>query len=108
MTESKVHDAQSGLPGEDTSCSVTVEGRPLILARHGGAYYAYDNNCPHANETLDPMGGSVSDAQGSLLRCQRHGAEFLVESGECVAGPCQGETLTPVPIIVVDGQVYLD
>ena len=29
----------------------------------------------------------------SLIRCARHGALFLIESGECVAGPCEGDAL---------------
>jgi nitrite reductase/ring-hydroxylating ferredoxin subunit len=108
MPDARTHNPESQLPDENASRSVTVDGRPLILAVHGGQLFAYDNNCPHANETLDPMGGSVSEAGGSLLRCQRHGAEFLAATGECVAGPCLGERLNPVAIIAVDGKVYLD
>jgi len=95
------------LPRNSTR-SVTVDGRALILVDRGGELYAYENNCPHANETLDPMGGSISSDDGVLLRCQRHAAEFLADSGECVSGPCLGESLTPVAILVVDNQIYLD
>jgi nitrite reductase/ring-hydroxylating ferredoxin subunit len=92
----------------NTSRSVTLEGRELIIASSGGALYLYENRCPHTSETLDPLGGSVSEAAGSLLRCQRHGAEFLATTGECVAGPCLGERLTAVPFTAVDDQIYLD
>jgi nitrite reductase/ring-hydroxylating ferredoxin subunit len=100
--------SESQIPATNTSRSVTVDGRNLILADSGGQLFAYDNLCPHASETLDPMGGSVSSDDGQLLRCQRHGAEFLVTTGECVSGPCLGEQLTPVAVIAVDGTVYLD
>jgi len=33
------------------------------------------------------------DASASLIHCAQHGALFLIESGECVAGPCEGEQL---------------
>ena len=101
-------DSESQVPQLNTSCSVTVEGRNLILADSGGQLHAFENNCPHANESLDPMGGSVSSEDGVLLRCQRHGAEFLVTNGECVSGPCFGESLIPVAVIAVEGRVYLD
>ncbi len=92
----------------NTSASVTVDGLELIVADHNGELYAYENLCPHVGESLDPMGGSVSSEDGSLLRCQRHAAEFLSHTGECVGGPCLGESLRPVPIIVVDQTIYLD
>ena len=95
------------IPATNTSRSVAVDGRDLILADHDGQLFAYANNCPHARETLDPMGGSISSADGRLLRCQRHGAEFLVETGECVSGPCLGETLTVVAVTAVGGSVSL-
>ena len=36
---------------------------------------------------------SFSTPSASLIQCARHGALFLIESGECVAGPCEGEAL---------------
>ncbi len=95
------------LPDNSTR-SVTLEGRNLLLVRHQGELYLYDNLCPHAQENLDPMGGSVSSDSGDLIHCQHHGAEFLVKTGECVSGPCLGEYLTPVPFTAVGGHIYLD
>ena len=33
-----------------------------------------------------------------LNRCATHGAIFRVEDGVCLAGPCQGDQLTPLPL----------
>ena len=93
---------------DNTSRSVTLEGQSLILAKRRGKLYLFANNCPHANESLDPMGGSLSDETGDLLRCQRHNAEFLTETGECVAGPCLGQALRPVAFTLAGDQIYLD
>lgn len=102
-------DADAPLPIPDnTSRSVTLDGRNLILARYAGELYLYENNCPHARETMDPMGGSISRGDGGLLRCQRHSADFLAQTGECVAGPCVGEALTPVAFTAVGNEIYLD
>jgi nitrite reductase/ring-hydroxylating ferredoxin subunit len=92
----------------NSSCSVTVEGRPLLLVRHGDTLKLYENRCPHTGQTLDPLGRSVVEAQGALITCERHGAQFLSSSGECVAGPCLGESLTSVPFTAVGGEIYLD
>lgn len=108
MTGSENNEDKRILPDDDCSRSVTLEGRDLIIARHRGQLYLYENSCPHTRESLDPMGGSLSVADGSLLRCQRHGAEFLSTTGECVAGPCIGERLAPVAFTAVDTMIYLD
>lgn len=93
---------------DNSTQALTIDGRALLLVKHRGELYLYENNCPHANETLDPMGGSLSNAGGDLIRCQRHGAEFLASDGECVGGPCLGERLTAVPFTPSGGAIYLD
>ena len=90
------------------STSVTVDGRSFLLIRRDTELLLFENRCPHTGETLDPMGGSIMEAQGELITCQRHGAQFLSSSGECVSGPCQGESLEPVAFTAVAGEIYLD
>ena len=36
-----------------------------------------------------------------------HDARFLIDSGECVFGPCPGESLEALPIRVQDDSIYL-
>jgi nitrite reductase/ring-hydroxylating ferredoxin subunit len=114
MTEQITDQATAGSGGsplpleKNTSTSVTVEGLQLIIADHEGEVFAYENSCPHTGDSLDPMGGSISSDNGGLLRCQRHAAEFLSTTGECVAGPCIGESLRPVAVTIVGDDVYLD
>ena len=90
------------------SCGVQHEGRELLLVRRGEEVLAYENRCPHTGETLDPLGRSVLSEDGLLLQCQRHAAQFVVATGECVGGPCLGERLQPVAVIVSQGALYPD
>lgn len=92
----------------NSSRALTVEGRELLLVHRHGEFYLYENRCPHTAETLDPMGGSIVSDDGLLFTCQRHGAEFIADTGECVGGPCQGEFLAPVAFTLSGGQLYLD
>ena len=92
----------------NSSSSVEVEGRELLLVRRGEELFLYSNRCPHTQESLDPMGGSVTSEDGLLLHCQRHSAEFVTDTGECVAGPCQGEQLELVPFTLSRDDIYLD
>ncbi|WP_263144649.1 Rieske (2Fe-2S) protein [Pseudomonas sp. RIT-PI-AD] len=66
--------------------------RLLAVRRHGQAY-VYENRCPHRHVPLEWQADGFLDDSGSLIRCATHGALFLIESGECVAGPCAGDAL---------------
>lgn len=93
---------------DNASASITADCGELLLVKRNGELFLYQNSCPHTRETLDPLGGSVAGAGALLITCQRHAAEFLSDTGECVAGPCQGEFLTAVPFTLSNGDIYLD
>ncbi|MEM9256560.1 MAG: Rieske 2Fe-2S domain-containing protein [Pseudomonadota bacterium] len=93
---------------DNGSHNIVVDQRPLLLVRRGDAVFLYENRCPHTGETLDPMGGSVASPDGLLLTCQRHAAEFITDSGECVGGACQGEYLQAVAFTLSNNELYLD
>lgn len=79
------------------------EALSLFVVREGEAAYAYVNACPHQGTPLDWGGfdGSggcfVSEASGNIL-CATHGAEFRLEDGHCLIGPCLGAGLQPAEI----------
>ncbi len=68
---------------------------------------AYVNYCPHAGHPLNLRPNRFLTPDGNLILCCSHGAVFTRDEGLCVAGPCQGRTLTPIPIEVVEGYVML-
>jgi 8-oxo-dGTP diphosphatase len=69
----------------------------ILLATPDGGARAYRNVCPHVPIPLDRGGEPLLTEEG-FLACRNHGALFAVEDGFCVAGPCAGETLEPVPV----------
>ena len=79
----------------------------LILRRDGDAVRAWLNVCPHAGRRLDWAPGEFLVSKDGLLVCAAHGASFELVDGHCVAGPCRGESLRRVDIVVRDGQVYV-
>lgn len=85
----------------------TVEGLELLIARRGCALYAYLNSCPHRGTSLDWAPDRFMSPDLQHLQCATHGALFRVENGQCVLGPCLGETLTSQRIECVDGDVWL-
>ncbi len=90
----------SALPeGSSRGFQLTVEGRPLSLfaVSREGQVHLYLNRCPHRGVALNWQPDEFLDDSNSLIRCACHGALFLIDSGECVAGPCAGEHLQALP-----------
>lgn len=80
---------------------------PLILYRDGDQVRAWVNVCPHAGRQLDWAPGQFLKSRDGLLVCAAHGASFELQRGECVAGPCRGDSLRAVAVEVRDGAVWL-
>jgi nitrite reductase/ring-hydroxylating ferredoxin subunit len=70
----------------------------VLAVRRGEAVYAYLNRCPHRGTPLDWRPDDFLDREGRHIVCASHGALFRVEDGVCLAGPCQGDQLTPLPL----------
>ncbi len=93
---------------DNSTSSIRVDYLELLVVKRAGELFLFENKCPHTQDTLDPMGGSVASSDGLLILCQRHAAEFITDTGECVAGPCQGENLNAVAFTLSNGDIYLD
>jgi nitrite reductase/ring-hydroxylating ferredoxin subunit len=68
--------------------------------------YAYENSCPHTGVTLNWQKEQFFSLDGFFLQCSLHGALFKPDSGECVSGPCQGQSLQPISLFIEDDAVY--
>ncbi len=71
---------------------------PAFAIEFEGEVHAYVNVCPHRGTSLDWQPGEVFDETGLYLICATHGALFEPDTGLCLAGPCQGATLTKIPL----------
>ncbi|MDE1164473.1 MAG: Rieske (2Fe-2S) protein [Pseudomonas sp.] len=84
---------ESATLSEAQSRGFEVAGANIFVVRREGQVYAYRNRCPHRGITLEWAPDAFLDASASLIQCAHHGALFLIESGDCVAGPCEGQAL---------------
>lgn len=76
-----------------------VEG---FVVRRGGNVFAYRNQCPHTGAPLNWQEHVFLDSNEELIQCAMHGALFLPESGVCVRGPCAGQPLEKLELLVAD------
>lgn len=90
-----------------TAIAFPVDEVEVIVVNYWGNFYGYINRCPHMNIELNWQPDQFLDSSGELLQCAQHGAEFNIETGECISGPCMGEALTAVQLEQRDGGIYL-
>ncbi|TCT07876.1 Rieske (2Fe-2S) protein [Aquabacter spiritensis] len=80
----------------------------IVIARNlTNDYFGYSNICPHNKTWLNIGNGDFFTPDGAFLRCSRHGATFEIDTGLCVAGPCAGQSLEPLTLVVVEGDVCI-
>lgn len=77
----------------------------IFMIRWGNQAYGYLNVCPHQGVQLDWEKNQFLDSNGLRIMCGKHGALFEIGTGRCVDGPCKGESLQPVALMVIDGDV---
>ena len=87
---------------------VRVEDDPyasVIVTRRGDAIAAFRNECPDAGYPLQRANGRIVVQEGSYMICAAHGASFTLEGGACAGGPCNGDGLERIAVVVRDGVV---
>ncbi|HTN35201.1 MAG TPA: Rieske 2Fe-2S domain-containing protein [Marinobacter sp.] len=68
---------------------------------------AYINKCPHMGIELNWMPGRFMDTDKLFIQCSSHGALFKPGTGECIAGPCQGDALSTLDVRVEGDTVQI-
>lgn len=87
----------------------TIDGieEECFLVKYDGKFYAYVNRCCHVPMSLDWVENRFFTADGRYLQCATHGARYLPETGECVAGPPLGRFLRRLHVSTADGYVHV-
>lgn len=85
-----------------------TDQRSVFVLREGARIRGYVNSCPHLGTPLEFLPDRFISADGDHILCSTHGALFQIADGLCVSGPCVGERLMPVEVMVDDdGRVVL-
>lgn len=93
---------------EGQAKGLTLNEVPLFVVHYQERVYAYRNACPHLGVALEWQPDQFLDSEGRLIQCAMHGALFLIESGQCIAGPCSGQHLQSLACEVREGEVWVD
>lgn len=77
----------------------------LILTRQGDVIACFRNRCAHANYPLQRADGRIVVQEARYLVCAAHGASYALSDGACAGGPCNGDGLERIAIVLKDGVV---
>lgn len=78
-----------------------------FVVRQGDDVFAYQNSCVHVGHPLNWSPNNFLTKDKTAIICASHGATYLIESGECFAGPGAGKTLRKVDVSVRHGVIYV-
>lgn len=78
-----------------------------LVVRTADGVRGYVNRCPHAGHPLNLLPHRFLTPDRALILCSSHGALFEKTTGLCLAGPCSGQALEPIPLVVVADFVLL-
>lgn len=92
---------------EGQSRGFVLDDLRLLAVRKAGQVYLYENRCPHLGVPLEWLPDQFLDHSGSMLQCSTHAALFLIDNGECVAGPCAGQSLRALPCVENEQGLWL-
>ena len=88
---------------EGGSKGFSHNGKKMFAVKKKGRVFVYINSCPHIGIALEWEADKFLDSSKSMIQCANHGALFVIENGNCVAGPCSGKKLTAVAFDITDG-----
>ena len=83
-------------------------GTYLLLIRRDGDILAWHNACPHQGRALNWAADRFLFDDDGRLVCPHHGATFELPSGDCIAGPCQGERLKRARVEMRDDALWFE
>ena len=79
----------------------------VFVVRQDGQVFGYRNSCPHTGGPLDWVPDRFLNLDRDYIQCATHDALFRLHDGACVVGPCKGDSLAAVPVIIEAGEVIM-
>ena len=94
--------------GQGMRFEVVLDGvrRDAFAVRYRNTVHAYVNACRHQALPLDFGDAHFFDEEYDALVCCHHGARYEPATGRCVAGPCEGGTLTRLATELREGALW--
>ena len=87
---------------------VNRKNQDIFIIKKETEFFAYKNQCPHRLTQLEWNPNDFLTEDKQRIICAMHAAEFNLDDGLCISGPCVGESLKKVDIVVKGENIFLD
>lgn len=77
-----------------------------FVLRIDGKVHGYLNRCAHVSMEMDWQPGEFLDSSQRWILCATHGAAYEPDTGRCIAGPCNGASLTRLDVREENGIIH--
>ena len=84
-----------------------VEGKSIFAVKKDDSIHVYLNACPHLGINLEFRPNEFLDMDKTFIQCANLGALFEIVSGNCVMGPCTGQSLERIEVNIESGFIEL-
>jgi len=85
----------------------TNPAHDIFIVRNYDNIAAYQNSCPHNHGPLNWLEDAFLSDDKEYIQCVNHGALFELDSGHCIYGPCNGQSLTRIDVEIDDHIIYV-
>ena len=79
----------------------------IFAVKNSRGVFVYLNRCPHLGLPLEWEPHAFMDSEGLYIKCANHGAFFVPETGECIQGPCLGNSLWALDHRIENGYIFI-
>lgn len=93
-------------PGAKSALDETTNDGAFVV-RHAEGISGFYNQCPHTGAPLNWQPDQFLTIDHRYILCSLHGARFRLTDGLCISGPCIGQALKTLPVVVENNTVYL-
>lgn len=88
------------------AADVTKTDVDIFIVKKNNFVYGYINSCPHTGAPLEWMPNQFLSLDTKSIQCSLHGARFSISEGKCLYGPCNGQSLTTIRLLIKDNKIY--
>ncbi len=92
---------------QSKSFTIKLKRKPtdIFLIKKDNTVFGYINICPHAGAPMEWNPDEFLDENKESIICAMHGAKFSIEEGNCIGGPCNGDGLTKIDLVIENNDI---
>lgn len=111
MSQEQIHIASVDEIADPGSKGISLDHKDtkyeMFIVKKDSKIVVYENSCPHTLGPLDWTPDQFLNIDNDYIMCANHGAQFEIDSGLCIYGPCKAQSLKAMPFTIQNNNIYV-